>query len=254
LFFLFNRKRAKLMKKIFAGLTILSFAFTSIAQAQTSGTSAANANTQASSAGGSAALQYAPVTNGTYNTNYAANSALAPGLVAGIKTCSGSSSVGGSGRLISLSFGSTWKDEDCQAGEFGQQLWNEGYKAASIGVLCSRDVIRYAISTTGGIPYLRKDGTIVHRACPMKQKDWEAAGEPLLDPISGTPLTAEELNPPIRVVAETNTVGALTDAQQAALLAKLSPEQKAKLATYAKIESIEDHAHSIAANQTTDSK
>lgn len=177
-------------------IACMSVSAAQVAQAQsTTGTGTGTAN--AGATGG--ALTYAPV-SGDVNNNYSASSAIAPGLTAGLKTCMGSSSVGGSGKIISISLGSTWHDEDCQAGEFGQQLWNQGFKQASIGVLCSRDVIRYAIAVTGGIPYLRSDGAIVHRACPMKQADWEKAGEPLLEPVTGQPYTEAELNPPTKVV------------------------------------------------------
>jgi hypothetical protein len=149
--------------------------------------------------------------------------------------------------MISLSFGSTWKDEDCQAGNFGQLLWNQGQRGAAIGVLCSREVIRYAIATTGGIAYQRKDGVTVHRACPMRPEEWKKAGEPLLDPVSGTPISDEELNPPVRVVAAPDTVGPLTDDQQKKLLDKLSTEQRSQLAKMARIEYIEQKAQQLSA-------
>jgi hypothetical protein len=237
------------MKKILATLSILSLMFVGCAAyAQTSsGTSAANASTQAAAQGGT--VVFAPVSN-SGGVQYSASSAIPAGLVAGLQTCSGSSSIGGSGRMISLSFGSTWKDEDCQAGNFGQLLWNQGQRGAAIGVLCSREVIRYAIATTGGIAYQRKDGVTVHRACPMRPEEWKKAGEPLLDPISGTPMTDDELKPPVRVVAAPDTVGPLTDEQQKKLLDKLSADQKSQLAKMARIESIEQTAQQLGAAQS----
>jgi hypothetical protein len=235
------------MKKFMAILALIAMVmFTTTAYAQSSLTGAANATTNSAAEGGMVVIGGS---TGVSNTP----GSYAPGLVAGLATCSGSSSVGGSGKIISLSFGSTWKDEDCQAGNFGQQLWSEGMHSAAIGVLCSRDVIRYAIATTGGIPYLRKDGVVVYRACPMRPKEWTAAGEPLLDPISGTPYTDAELNPPIKVVAPIAAVE-LTPAQEAAVIAKMTPEQRQALAKEAKIESIETHASTLGAPQTVATK
>jgi hypothetical protein len=165
---------------------------------------------QAGSTGGS--LTYAPVSS-VGGTQYDVNSALSPGLVAGIKTCFGSVSAGLQLKDFGFSSGKTYQDADCQAGEFGQQLWNQGYKAASIGVLCSRDVIRYAIAVTGGIPYRRSDGVIIHRACPMKEADWEKAGEPLLEPITGQPYTEADLNPPVQQAAAAPTAATMEQAK-----------------------------------------
>lgn len=167
--------------------------------ADSTGTGTGTGTATAGAQGG--AVTFAPTTNSSSTVDYTAASAIAPGLTAGLKTCMGSSSTGIQGMHFGVSLGSTWHDEDCQAGEFGQQLWNQGYKGAAIGVLCSRDVIRYAIAVTGGIPYRRNDGAIVHRACPMKEADWKQAGEPLLEPITGQPYTADELNPPAQPVA-----------------------------------------------------
>jgi hypothetical protein len=173
---------------------------------------------QAGATGGS--LTYAPVSS-VGGTQYDVNSALSPGLVAGIKTCFGSVSAGLQLKDFGFSSGKTY--QDCQAGEFGQQLWNQGYKAASIGVLCSRDVIRYAIAVTGGIPYRRSDGVIIHRACPMKEADWEKAGEPLLEPITGQPYTEADLNPPVQQAATAAPSAAALEVAKAQLI-----EQHAK--------------------------
>lgn len=41
------------------------------------------------------------------------SSAYAPGLTSGIQTCLGSTSVGGQGPMVGISFGTTWRDQDC---------------------------------------------------------------------------------------------------------------------------------------------
>lgn len=173
------------------GIALCGAAF---AQSTAAGNAAANVVAQ----GGETV--FAPTTtNG--GTTYAVNTAIAPGLVAGMGTCMGSVSAGFQLKDFGFSSGKTYKDEDCQAGNYAQTLWNQGYKAQAIGVLCSRPLIRYAVATQGGIPYVRKDGVVVYRACPMTPDEWHSAGEPLLDPITGQAKTADELNPPLKPVA-----------------------------------------------------
>lgn len=200
-------------KMILAGVLAMMVA---PAFADTTSTGTGTGTASAGATGG--ALSYAPVTNSTSTVDYAAASAIAPGLTAGLKTCMGSSSSGVQGLHFGVSLGSTWRDEDCQAGEFGQQLWNQGYKTAAIGVLCSRDVIRYAIAVTGGIPYRRNDGAVVHRACPMTQDEWKKAGSPLLDPITGQPYTEAELNPPVQAQQSSQSSGFSLEQAKAALI------------------------------------
>lgn len=184
------------MQKTTIIVALASLALCGAARADSTGVSGATATTAATSAGGS--VVFAP-TSGDSNVNYAANSAIAPGLVAGMATCMGSASAGFMMKEFGFSTGKTYQDEDCQAGQFASSLWNQGYKAQAIGVLCSRPLIRYAVATQGGIPYRRDDGVVVRRACPMTPEEWHKAGEPLLDPISGRPMTEGELNPPVKV-------------------------------------------------------
>jgi hypothetical protein len=178
----------------------LAFAFGAQAYAQGvtgTGTGTGTATAQVGSSG--AALDFAPVTNNG-GVSVAAASAIAPGLVAGFKTCFGSFSNGFQIKDFGWATGKTYTDDDCQASEFGTTLWNQGFRAAAIGVLCSRPLIRYAFATTGGIPYTRDDGVIVHRKCPMTQDEWHAAGEPLLNPLTGQTYSEAELNPPLKTV------------------------------------------------------
>lgn len=195
----------------------LALAIGTHAQAQST-TSAGTGTGTASASTGSSGVNFAPVTNNG-GVTYPAATAMAPGLVAGFKTCMGSFSNGLQIKDFGWATGKTYTDDDCQAAEFGTQLWNQGFRAAAIGVLCSRPLIRYAFAVTGGIPYTREDGTIVHRGCPMTEKEWHAAGEPVLDPISGTPYTEAQLNPPTKVAA-----------------VPLTPEQKQQAANAAVIE------------------
>ena len=207
------------MKKLFKFAVIaLAFAFGAHAQAQQvsgSGTGSGVATAQVGSSG----VNFAPVTNNG-GVDYPAATAMAPGLVAGFKTCMGSFSNGLQIKDFGWATGKTYTDDDCQAAEFGTQLWNQGFRAAAIGVLCSRPLIRYAFAATGGIPYTRNDGTIVHRKCPMTQDEWHAAGEPLLDPITGQPYSDAELNPPMKAAAVPQTPEQAKQAADVAVIEK----------------------------------
>jgi hypothetical protein len=54
---------------------------------------------------------------------------------------------------------------------------------------------------------------IIHRACPMKEADWEKAGEPLLEPITGQPYTEADLNPPVQQAAAAPTAATMEQAK-----------------------------------------
>lgn len=206
------------MKKLLNTAVIaLAFAFGAQAQAQTV-TGSSTGSGVASAQSGSSGVNFEPVTNNG-GVSYPAATAMAPGLVAGFKTCMGSFSNGLQIKDFGWATGKTYTDDDCQAAEFGTQLWNQGFRAAAIGVLCSRPLIRYAFAATGGIPYTREDGTVVHRKCPMTPDEWHAAGEPLLDPITGQPYPDSQLNPPMKAAA-----------------APMTPEQQKQASNVAAIE------------------
>lgn len=189
------------MKKIFriAVVFILSLGVTSVAFAQANGSGVATSSGSAAAQGGQATQVFAPVSNQA-GTELAANTAVAPGLVASPKVCALSASSGLMLKDFGFALGKTYKDDDCQAIDYAVILWNQGLRGPAVAVLCSRPVIRYGIAVGGGIAYTRPDHVMVHRACPMSFDQWEAAGEPpLLDPITGQPYTAEQMNPPIQV-------------------------------------------------------
>ena len=179
-------------------LTLLSIASAaSFAQTPTaSADTRSSASTASTAAGGT--VVFAPP-SGDSIVKYAASSAIAPQLVAGIDTCMGSSSVGGSATTFSFSVGTTWKDGDCRRVKDARELWNMGNHAAAMALLCTDDDTRYAIAVSGGMPVRRSDGTTVPVACPMTKEEWIAKERPILDPATGQPMTTAQLNPPEHV-------------------------------------------------------
>jgi hypothetical protein len=212
--------------KVFAAAALMCCAAYANAQAVTTGATGTGVG---NATGGN--LNFDPTYGGSV-TRYAASTAVAPQLVAGPDTCMGSSSVGGSATTFSFAFGTTWKDVDCRRIKNGREMWNMGMRAAALAELCTDDVMRYAIAVTGGLPYTRDDGVLVHRPCPMTEKEWHKAGDPLLDPISGTPMTAAELDPPPRPAPVLS-------------LDQLPADKRAALLDQAKAALVEQHAAAI---------
>lgn len=180
------------MKKTIAALAIL---FTvSAAHAQSV---ASNGTGQASalSGGGTSSLNFAPV-SGSSTVDYKVSSAIAGPLVAGFNTCLGSNVAALQTGPVGLSIGGTQKDDPCNLRSDAGQLYQMNLKAVAAARLCMNDDNRYAVAVSGGLPYTRPDGETVRRACPMTRQEWEAAGRPLLDPITGQP----PVDPPVAAV------------------------------------------------------
>jgi len=176
--------------KFFKYLLVVAFLGGSLtAFAQTTPVAGANASGTAGASANGGALNYAPVTNETVQgTRYAASTAIAPALTTSSGTCMGSTSMGGGNSFFSLSVGSTWSDEDCKLIKDSSQLWNMGLQKAAIVLVCGNDHFRYAISMAGGIaiPGPTK-GSFYMVGCPMTEKEWIAAGRPVIDLVTGQP-------------------------------------------------------------------
>jgi hypothetical protein len=202
------------VKKILIALAAILIV--SSAQAQTAGAnSQVTSQGQANAGGGTAELAYAPVSN-IAGTEYKVNSAIAPGLVAGFNTCTGSDVAALQLGSVGLSVGGTKPDDACNLRSDSGQIYQMGDHAAAFARLCEDEANHYAINVTGGITYKRDDGATVHRACPMPRKDWIAAGRPLLDPITGQPYT----DPPIVVMQSKADPNVAIIEQRAAQIAK----------------------------------
>lgn len=75
--------------------------------------------------------------------------ALAPPLTAADDTCMGSSSAGGQAVGFGLSVGSTWHDDDCVRRKDARELYNMGYKKASLALMCQSKQIEKAMKKAG---------------------------------------------------------------------------------------------------------
>lgn len=88
--------------------------------------------------GGSTVIQERPV-----------STAVATGLAASNGTCMGSTSVGGQGVGLGLSFGTTWKDEDCNRRYFAEHLDRIGHPAVAFALLCQNEGVAAAAEAVG---------------------------------------------------------------------------------------------------------
>lgn len=101
-------------------------------------------------------------------------SAISPGLAAaGIETCLGSASAGGSFLGGGFSFGSTTKDDDCNRRLYARQLYNMGFKGAAAVIQCLSPEVAYAMAVAG-TPCPTAPGMPQTSAVPAAQQ----AGDP----------------------------------------------------------------------------
>lgn len=99
-------------------------------------------NAQAISGGNSQAVNVAA-------TEAAASTAYAPGLAAANGTCMGSTSVGGAGVTVGLSFGTTWTDTSCDIRYDASALAAAGQGRAAVARLCQKAEIAQAMEAAG---------------------------------------------------------------------------------------------------------
>lgn len=79
------------------------------------------------------------------NTPSIANAAL----TSSNDTCMGSVSVGGSGPGFSIGVGSTYKDDNCVMLKNSREMWNMGFKAAAVALMCTDKANKEALELTG---------------------------------------------------------------------------------------------------------
>ncbi len=79
------------------------------------------------------------------NTPSVANAAL----TSSNDTCMGSVSVGGSGPGFGIAVGSTYKDDNCVMLKNSRELWNMGFKAAAMALMCTDSANKDALELTG---------------------------------------------------------------------------------------------------------
>lgn len=85
-------------------------------------------------------------------------SMFGPALVSSNDTCMGSTSGSLATPGLGVSFGSTWVDDNCKMLKNSQALWNMGFKAASVALMCNDEKIKAALELTG-------------YTCPVKKAD-----------------------------------------------------------------------------------
>ena len=64
-------------------------------------------------------------------------------------TCMGSVSVGGAGPGFGISVGSTYKDDNCVMLKNSREMWNMGFKAAAVALMCTDKANKEALELTG---------------------------------------------------------------------------------------------------------
>lgn len=75
--------------------------------------------------------------------------ALAPGLVASPETCMGAAAVGASTPFGGVSFGTTYKSEDCELRMFARTLQALGQNAAALALIAQNDNVAKALLAAG---------------------------------------------------------------------------------------------------------
>lgn len=185
-----TRRRVSL---IAAALSVLSLP--AQAQAQNAGVGIANSNSEAGSYSGAIneniftspsdiTTRSQTRVSGT-QTVRSVPSAIAPGLAAaGIETCLGSVSGGGSFVGGGFSFGSTVKDDDCNRRLYARQLYNMGFRQAAAIIQCISPEVNYAMAAAG-------------TPCPVPP-NMASAAPPVaaVATVAATSAAADPLNPP----------------------------------------------------------
>lgn len=64
-------------------------------------------------------------------------------------TCMGSTNGAVNGPGLGIGFGTTWTDENCKRLKMSRELWNKGFRAASLAVDCMSPEAREALELTG---------------------------------------------------------------------------------------------------------
>ncbi|WP_252374476.1 hypothetical protein [Hydrogenophaga sp. 2FB] len=153
------------MKKILVTSVILLTSLSVFAQSSSTGTGTStvtaetNADAQSNNAGnqqnitfnsGAAAIPEKSIVeySGTYTLKNTP-SVSGPNLTTSNDTCMGSSSGSVNAAGIGFGFGSTWSDENCKRLKMSRELWNKGFRAASLAIDCMTPEAREALEMTG---------------------------------------------------------------------------------------------------------
>ncbi|HZZ81626.1 MAG TPA: hypothetical protein VFE62_24200 [Gemmataceae bacterium] len=107
-----------------------------------------NTNRNASSSNNSGGNSSNSYTSEAQKRNPVSTAWAAP-LAAGAETCMGSSSAGGQGVGLGLSFGTTWHDENCERRHDAIMLHNLGQKKAAVALMCQDQKVARAMAAAG---------------------------------------------------------------------------------------------------------
>ena len=151
--------RGIIMNRIVAALLILvGTASMAVAQAN-NGTGNGNGNRGVGNGNGNGNGNANGNNNGNGNSSSATISnrypqntppAFAPGLnAAGVESCLGSASMGGSVAGFGISFGSTTEDHGCQLRLYARTLHALGYRRAATQILCNDPQVMQALAFEG---------------------------------------------------------------------------------------------------------
>jgi len=77
------------------------------------------------------------------------STAYAPALTSSNDTCMGSTSVGGQGLLLGVSFGTTWTDDDCITRKDARFVHNAGHRTVALSLMCGKEAVRAAVARAG---------------------------------------------------------------------------------------------------------
>lgn len=97
-------------------------------------------------------------------------SMFSPPLISSNDTCMGSTSGSVAAPGLGIGFGTAWVDDNCKMLKNSQALWNMGFKAASIALMCNDDKIKEALEITGyTCPVKENKSTSVVTSKPYEQ-------------------------------------------------------------------------------------
>ena len=134
-----------------------------------------NGNNNGNNNGSGNALSSAASNSLTVNRPRNAPSVNAPGLAAaGIESCLGSASVGGSGPGFGLAIGGTTEDKDCNIRLYARTLYAMGYRVAAVQLLCTNPDVAHALAYQGlycGAMVRRSAGGPVAEYVPPRRKN-----------------------------------------------------------------------------------
>lgn len=79
------------------------------------------------------------------------SSAWSAPLVTSNDTCMGSTSAGGQGITLGLSFATTWRDKDCVIRKDARFLHNAQHQTVALGLMCEKASVRRAVARAGSV-------------------------------------------------------------------------------------------------------